>query len=196
MDFLELLKTRRSVRKYTDEQVAEDDLERILLAANASPVGSSRFEDVHLTVVRDRAVLDALAEAVQARFADKETIDKIIGTVSGDEVPRRGKQDPFYHAPVVVFVSHRKQDLQPGIEWANAACVAYSMHLEATSLGLASCFMWGALESARVIPEHDNTSLLQLPEDFEPLIGVAIGHTAADVPARNLVPDKLGVNYL
>ena len=196
MDFLELLKTRRSVRKYIDEPVAQGDLERILLAANASPVGSSRFDDVHLTVVRDRAILDALAEAVQARFADRETIDKIVGTVRGDEVPRRGKQDPFYHAPVVVFVSHRKQDLQPGIEWANAACVAYSMHLEAASLGLASCFMWGALEAARVIPEHDKTALLQLPEDFEPLIGVAIGHAADDVSARNLTTGKIGVNYL
>ena len=196
MDFLELLKTRRSVRKYTDEAVAEGDLERILLAANASPVGSSRFDDVHLTVVRDRAILDALAEAVQARFADRETIDKIVGTGRGDEVPRRGKQDPFYHAPVVVFVSHRKQDLQPGIEWANAACVAYSMHLEATSLGLASCFMWGALEAARVIPEHDKTALLQLPEGFEPLIGVAIGHAADDVSARSLTTGKIGVNYL
>ena len=195
MDYLELAKIRHSVRRYTDEPVSDEDLHRIIQAANAAPVGSSRFKDVHLTVVRDRDLLDKLAEAVQARFADKETIAKIIGTVKGEEVPTHGKQDPFYHAPVVIFVSHRKQDLQPGIEWANAACVTYAMHLEATSLGLGSCFMWGALEAARVIPEHDNTALLELPEDFEPLIGLAIGHAAVEMADRELTEDKLTINY-
>ena len=96
--------------------------------------GSSRYNDIHLTVVKDRKVLDALAEAVQERFKDKKTIAKIIGEVNGPEVPTKGKDDPFYHAPVVIFVSHRKQDLQPGIEWANVSAVASAMHLEATSL--------------------------------------------------------------
>lgn len=196
MDYLELAKHRHSVRKYTDEPVSDEDLHKIIVAANTAPVGSSRFDDIHLTVVRDRDILDKICEAVWARFADKETIAKIVGTVEGDEVPTHGKQDPFYHAPVVIFVSHRKQDLQPGIEWANAACVVSAMHQEATSLGLGSCFMWGSLEAARVIPEHDNTHLLQLPDNFEPLIGLAVGHAAVDLPERELTDAKLGINYL
>ena len=168
----------------------------MILAANAAPVGSSRFEDVHLTVVRDRTILDALAEAVQARFQDKETIKAIIGSVNGPEVPTRGKDDPFYHAPVVIFVSHRAQTLQPGIEWANAACVAYSMHLEATSLGLGSVFMWGALEAARVLPAYDRTDLLRLPAGFRPLLGLAIGHKATKSARKELTDQKLCVNFL
>ena len=196
IDYLELAKTRSSCRKYTDEPVSDEDIRKIILAANAAPVGSSRFDDIHLTVVRDRSVLDALARAVQERFKDRETIARIIGEVNGPEVPVRGKDDPFYHAPVVIFVSHRKQDLQPGIEWANVSAVAYAMHLEATSLGLGSVFMWGALEAARVLPEFDRTDLLELPQDFQPLLGLAVGHSAVEPRVKVLTDQKIGMNEI
>ena len=196
IDYLELAKTRSSCRKYTDEPVSDEDIRKIILAANAAPVGSSRFDDIHLTVVKDRKVLDALAEAVQERFKDRETIARIIGEVNGPEVPVRGKDDPFYHAPVVIFVSHRKQDLQPGIEWANVSAVAYAMHLEATSLGLGSVFMWGALEAARVLPEFDRTDLLELPQDFQPLLGLAVGHSAVEPRVKVLTDQKIGMNEI
>ena len=196
IDYLELAKTRSSCRKYTDEPVSDEDIHKIILAANAAPVGSSRFDDIHLTVVKDRKVLDALAEAVQERFKDKKTIAKIIGEVNGPEVPTKGKDDPFYHAPVVIFISHRKQDLQPRIEWANVSAVAYSMHLEATSLGLGSVFMWGALEAARVLPAFDRTDLLELPEDFQPLLGLAVGHRAIDPAIKELTDNKIGMNEI
>ena len=196
IDYLELAKTRSSCRKYTDEPVSDEDIRKIILAANAAPVGSSRFDDIHLTVVRDRSVLDALARAVQERFKDRETIARIIGEVNGPEVPVRGKDDPFYHAPVVIFVSHRKQDLQPGIEWANVSAVTYSMHLEATSLGLGSVFMWGALEAARVLPEFDRTDLLELPQDFQPLLGLAVGHSAVEPRVKVLTDQKIGMNEI
>ena len=195
-DYLDLAKMRSSCRKYTDEPVSDEDIRKIILAANAAPVGSSRYDDIHLTVVKDRKVLDALAEAVQERFKDKETISKIIGEVNGPEVPTKGKDDPFYHAPVVIFVSHRKQDLQPGIEWANVSAVVYSMHMEATSLGLGSVFMWGALEAARVLPELDRTDLLELPDGFEPLLGLAVGHSAVEQKERELTDKKISMNEI
>ena len=196
MDYLELAAARNSCRKYTAEQISESDLEKIILAANAAPIGSSRFQDIHLTVVQNREVLDKLAEAVWARFADKETIKKIIGDVQGKEIPTRGKQDPFYGAPTVIFISHKEQDLQPGIEFSNAACVAYSMHLEATQLGLGSVFMWGSLEAARVLPEHDNTAVLQAPPGFKPLLGLAIGHRAVEGKTKILTNTKMTINRI
>ena len=196
LDYLELLKYRSSCRKYQNKPVSDRDIEEIILAANNAPVGSSRYDDIHLTVVKDRKVLDALAEAVQERFKDKETIAKIIGSVNGPEVPTKGRDDPFYHAPVVIFISHRRQDLQPGIEWANVAAVAYSMHLEATSLGLGSVFMWGALEAARVLPAFDKTDLLDLPKDFAPLLGLAVGYPEIEVKERILSKDKIKVNEI
>jgi nitroreductase len=195
MDFFELLGYRKSTRKFTDEQISPDDLAKILYAANAAPVGSNMYKDVHLTVVRDRDALDKLAQAAIKRFEDREVLKAIAGDIQNERVLRK-VVDPFYAAPVVIFISHRKQDLQPGIEFANVACIALSMHLAATELGLGSVFMWGSLESMRVIPELDHTPALGLPEGFEPLLGLAIGHTKTALLSRDIKPDKITLNYV
>jgi len=195
MDFFELLSYRKSTRKFTDKQISQDDLTKILYAANAAPVGSNMYRDVHLTIVRDRSILDKLSKAAIKRYEDKETMKKIVGDIHDSERPKT-VTDPFYAAPLVIFISHRKQDLQPGIEYANTACIALSMHLAATSLGLGSVFMWGSLEAMRVIPALDNTAALELPEGFEPLIGVAFGYAEKELIARDIAPDRISLNSI
>ena len=195
MDYFELLTHRRSVRKFTDHPVDDTALEQILLAANAAPVGSNLYGDVHLTVVRDPAVLDRLAEAARHRMQDRATMRKITEAIQDDEAVKR-TPDPFYGAPAVIFVSHRKQELQPGIEYANAAGIVTAMHLAATALGLGSVYIWGVLEAMRVYPQFDHTDLLQLPEGFEPLLGLAIGHAAVQTLPRPLTDAKITRNDL
>jgi Nitroreductase len=195
MDYFELLRYRRSTRKFTQEKISPENLTDILAAANSAPVGSNLYRDIHLTVVQNRNVLDKLSEAAAKRWEDKARMKKIVGDTPGVEFGPKAI-DPFYGAPAVIFVSHRKQDLQPGIEFSNVACVAYSMHLAAANLGLGSVFMWGALEAMCEIPELDNTSVLNLPAGFEPLLGVAVGHPAEGLGARALKADKISVDYL
>ncbi len=195
MDYFELLRYRKSTRKFTDEQISQNDLTNILTAANSAPVGSNLYRDIHLTVIQNRGALDKLSEAAAKRWGDKAKVKKIVGDTPTVELSQR-MYDPFYGAPTVIFVSHRKQDIQPGIEFSNVACITYSMHLAATNLGLGSVFMWFALESMREIPELDNTSVLNLPDDFEPLLGIAIGHPVKELSARDLKTDRITVNYL
>lgn len=195
MDYFELLRYRKSTRKFTNEQVSQENLSSIIAAANSSPIGSNLYRDVHLTVVHNRDVLNKLSEATVKRWEDKVKMKKIIGDTMNIELSEIAG-DPFYGAPVVIFVSHRKQDLQPGLEFSNVACITYSMHLAATSLGLGSVFMWGSLESMREIPELDNTAVLNLPEGFEPLLGIAVGHPATELTARDIKTDKISINYL
>ena len=195
MDFFELLRYRKSTRKFTSEPISDEDVLKILTAANSAPVGSNFYQDLHLTAVLDRDILDKLSEAARKRLDDKETIRKIYG--DSPKVNLNPKVfDPFHGAPLVIFVSHRKQDLQPGIEYSNVACIAYSMHLAATGLGLGSCLMWAPLEAMREIPELDNTTLLNLPEGFEPLLGIAIGHPVGVLSERQPATNKISINHL
>ena len=140
MDYLELLSHRRSHRAFTPERVSPQDVQKLLLAANGAPVGSNLYKDLHLTVVQDPEILRTLSRAAIERRRDRATMEKIVSSIDGqsaDRVP----PDPFYGASTVIFVSHRKQDLQPGIEYANVACAVLSMQLEAAELGLGSVFI-------------------------------------------------------
>ena len=59
MDFI---LTRRSVRKYTDQPVADESVTKLLKAAMAAP-SAKNFQPWHFVVVRDRALLEAIAGA-------------------------------------------------------------------------------------------------------------------------------------
>ena len=195
MEFTDVLKYRKSVRKFTDEKLSQEELRQLVSAANQAPVGSACYNDVHLTVVQDQNILEKLSEASVKRAENRALMQQIAGKIS--QMPPAGKKfNPFYNAPAVIFISHRKQTLQPGIEYANAACVAQTIHLAAVNLGLGSVLIWGVLEAMREIPELDHTDLLQLPPDFVPLMGVAVGHSSAVPAERPLKTDRLSVNYL
>jgi nitroreductase len=196
MNYFDLLRHRRSVRRFTDEPIARQDLNDVLLAANGAPIGSRLYKDVHLTVVQNRSALNKLSEAAAKRWENKSKMKEILGDYNPGGEQAKQAYDPFYGAPAVIFVSHRNQTVQPGIEFSNVACVVYSMHLAAIELGLGSVFMWFALESMRELPELDHSRLLNLPDEFAPLMGLAVGHPAKRPDARELEPDKISVNYI
>ena len=195
MDFAQLMKRRYSCRKYTDEALSETELNELITAANAAPVGSARYMDLHLTVVQDKKLLMKLTEALFVRIErKKKEMAAIVETVESQKAAPMPK-DPYYGAPTVIFISHKKQDLQPGIEWCNAMNVAMFIHLKATEMGLGSCFAWGVLESERMFPEYAHNELLDLPEDFEPLIGILVGHPAEEGKVRSVPESRLSINF-
>lgn len=195
MNFFELLTLRHSTRKFSKKPVEKSLIEKIIMAANAAPVGSNLYKDLHLTVVENREILLKLGDAARYRRKDKDTLLEITKNIT-DKDAAPNNFDPFYGAPAVIFVSHRKQSLQPGIEYSNVASIINSMHLAATELGLGSVYMWGSLEAMRIYPEFDNTHLLELPDNFEPLLGLAIGYPANSIAPRTLTADKISINYI
>jgi len=196
MNFDQLMECRYSCRSFSEKPLTDSELAELIRAANGAPVGSARYMDLHLTVVRDRDVLDKMTEALFVRIEKKKkemaAIVETVDSQRADDMPK----DPFYGAPAVIFISHKKQDLQPGIEWCNAMNAAMFIHLKATEMGLGSCFSWGVLESERIFPEHAHNDLLNLPKDFEPLIGIVVGHPAAEGKIRKIPENRLSVNRI
>ena len=198
MEFEKILKMRQSTREFQEEQISEEELQALIDAANRAPVGSNLYRDVHLTVVQDQDLLLKLCEAAWKRFSSRDKIEEIAGEVKdkGHDALKNHRPNLFYGAPTVIFVSHRKQDLQPGIEWANSTSVINQMHLEALNLGLGSVYMWGALESMRMFPELDHTDLLEIPENYEPLIALAVGYPKNALEERELRHQPFEVNRI
>ena len=193
MEFQDLLHKRKSTHRFTDEPLTQTQLSSILEAGQYAPVGSSRYQDLCLTAVQSREILEELSQAAKIRRNNFEEMAKIINTVSNasEILNQENSYDPFYHAAAVIFISHRKQDLEPHIEWCNVTTVAMTMHLAADDMGLGSCFMWFALDSMRRIPELDRTELLNLPEDFEPLLGLAVGHIEQPLKSRKIDTERI-----
>ena len=62
MDAIQAIMTRRSVRKFTDAPVSDEDIDVVLRAAMAAPSATNE-QPWHFVVVRDRTMLQRLAHA-------------------------------------------------------------------------------------------------------------------------------------
>ena len=81
MEFDHVLAVRSSVRRYTEEPVAEEDIEKIVAAAERSPVGHFDFKNYAIAAVTDRKVLDLLAgenQALSGREAAEKPLKKLV----------------------------------------------------------------------------------------------------------------------
>jgi nitroreductase len=194
MEFGDVLKLRRSTRKFSNGDLTEAEIDAILAAGEAAPTGSALYKNVHLTVLRDRELIQALAGPAEERKKDPE-VQKALAA-AGVDLKARASQSSgpaFYGAPVVYIVSHRKLPAAPGITFCNAAIVAYTMHLAATDRGLGSVLIWGILEAVRLRPELGLYEKLGLPEDFEPLLGVVAGRYVEAPEPRDIPANRYAV---
>ena len=161
MEFSQVVFTRRSCRSYTDAPVSVEDLNAILTAANAAPVGMGAYHTVHLTVIRNREFISALSQAT-CEFMKRDG-------------------DPIYGAPVLILVS-AKPGMPPTIEFQNTGTIMENMMLTATDLGLGSVYLMGAVAALNTKPEL--VAKLDLPEGFVPVAAAAIGHPAEPLCLR------------
>lgn len=129
-EVLKNIRTRHSVRTYTQRQVSDADLALILEAATMAPNGM-HLETWHFTAIQNPDVLVRLNEAVKGAFAKS----------SEPRLKERGHSATYccyYHAPTLVLVSN-----EPTQWWAamDCACALENMFLAAASLGIGSCWI-------------------------------------------------------
>ena len=129
-EILKNIKSRRSIRSYSDKQISDNDLKTILEAAVNAPSGMN-YQTWHFTAIQNKEILVELNSHIKGAFAKSD--DK--------HLQERGHNQTYccyYHAPTLIIVSN-----EPTQWWAamDCACAMENMFLTATSLGLASCWI-------------------------------------------------------
>ena len=181
MNVFDAIVNRKSVRSYTGEPPTDEEMDRLLTAANCAPVASARYSTNHLTVITNRGLLADIEKAFSA-YAGKENVH------------------PLYNAPVFVLVSVQMKDPPLSKEdWLNVACsdaaiIVENMALEAVELGLGTCHIWGAVRAINADPALRDR--LGLPEGFRPVCGVIFGKTGTAYEPRDLRRDRFSRNVI
>jgi len=149
-NLLELLRTRRSTRKFLETEISPDMVEKLMQAALMSPASKSS-NPWQFILVDDREMLKALS-------LSKKTGSKLIENCS---------------LAVVVLVDPEKSDV-----WVEDASIASSyLQLEAEDLGLGSCWVQircrqnAEGEDAEVVVKR----LLDIPSTYRVESIIAIG---------------------
>ncbi len=155
---LELMKSRRSIRRYTDEPVPEALLEEVLEAGRWAPSASNR-QPWHFIVVRDVEMRQAVAEHAAYYFIKWAHVEEapVLIALCGETRNRVYRQ--FLHEDV--------------------GLAGGQMMLQAAALGLGTCWL-GGLDREAI------GTVLGVPEGIEVIGILTLGFPAEapEPPAR------------
>ncbi len=153
------LKERRSIKKYIDKQISDEELNTVLEAGKYAPTGRNRQSPLMVAV------------------RNKETVEKLskmnAGILDTDS-------DPFYGAPCVVVV-FADSSINTGVE--DACLVMGNLMNAAHSIGLGGCWIHRARE---MFDSEEGRSLMREWGVDEKYIGVGnciLGYREGDMPA-------------
>ena len=175
METLKTIAIRKSTRSYKPEQITAAELDTILKAACAAPVGMGAFKTLHLTVVQNAEALAKLVELAQA-----------AAVAAG-----RTANNPLYGAPTLVLICAEPATV-PGLDMANAGCIAENMMLAATDLGLGSVYLHGA--AMTVANNEELRTLVQIPEGFNAIASVALGYPTEPLTEERDLGFRIEIN--
>ena len=169
MDILEIMRSRRSVRRYTDEKISDELLKKILSGALLAPSGHSKYP-CEFIVVKNRELLEKMSHC-------RKGVAKMLeGAAAAD----------------VVIADKNKSDT-----FVEDSCVAMmNMELVATSLGIGNCWIQIRNREAEndSASEEYLRGLLNFPENFACQAILSLGYPAKPPRVREL--DKLSFDKI
>lgn len=138
MDILNVMKERRSIRKFNTLPVEREEIEKIVEAGRWAPSGGNS-QSVHFTVLLNPDFRSRLREKVKEAFSAMELTEGMYKSIQNSiRASKTGNYNFDYEAPVLIVVSNRKN--YPNA-MADSACALENMMLEASVLGIGSCWI-------------------------------------------------------
>ncbi len=105
---LETIKNRRSVRKYQNQQIKDEELEMIIEAGIYAPTANND-QPWHFTVIQNQELMEYMNEEAK----------KSMKTSDVSWIRKMGKNQElniFFHSPTVIVVSGRKTAVSPLVD--------------------------------------------------------------------------------
>lgn len=152
MEALEAILTRRSVRKYTDEPVAEETVKKLLEAAVSAPSAGNQ-QSWQFVIIDDRELLD--------KIPNVHPYSKML-----------------QQAPLAIMVcGDMQRDSHKGYWVQDCSAATQNILLAARALGLGAVWLGCYPNEGRVKGLRE---MFGLPEHIVPLALLSIGHPAVE----------------
>ena len=158
---IELMKTRRSIRKFKPDMVPQEVIDEIIEAGLYAASGMNRQSTIIIQVTDPEL---------------REKIVKVNAKIGG----WKEDFDPFYGAPVILIVLTRKADANRVYD---GSLVLGNLMLAAHSLDVDSIWIHRAKEEFEMDFGKDILKSLGIEEEYEGIGHCALGYRDGDYPA-------------
>lgn len=180
MELLELMKRRRSIRKYRERQISREDMETILEAGVYAPNAGGGQRSM-IVGVRNGELAQKIGRMNLARFDRSRLAGSYVSREQPSSIDDPSIQNGFYGAPSVCVVFAQKNFLY---SVPDAFCCAENMALMATALGISSCIVARGEET---FDSAEGAELLRawgIPENYIARCFVALGYVEGEYPGE------------
>ncbi|MDE6224413.1 MAG: nitroreductase family protein [Alphaproteobacteria bacterium] len=176
-DITDLIKNRRSHRKYINKEISDDVLETIINCGRNAPFGGKPKPDCQVTeyiVIKDGEVKEKLALTYEDRQFIKD-------------------------APIVIAVLANKSNDPKYEEYVLSTALAIeNLIISAESFGIGSCVLSCFMNHQKHIEDKRiSREILSLPENIELVALVSLGYKdeKEQIPEKNLRPYNEVVHF-
>ena len=178
MDMLEIVKKRRSIRKFEQKQVNSEDLEKIITAGFFAPNAGGR-QSPFIVAIRNAEIAAQIGRLDMLALDRRKFSGMHVSAEQPSIIDDESIKNAFYNAPTVcaIFVP---EDFPYAIP--DAYCCAESMVLMASSLGLASCIVARGQETFSTPEGKEFLKKFGVPEGYAGCCFVALGYCRGDYP--------------
>lgn len=138
---------RRSVRKYTDKDISSEDMEKLLKAGMNAP-SAHNYKPYDLIAVKNKEILKKLADTcIYSHMLNEANAAIIVCSRADDE------KTPYWQA--------------------DCGAVTENILLEATHLGIGSCWLGGYPDLEKTAKEKE---ILGIPEEYKVFCVISLGY--------------------
>lgn len=187
MDVFSCIATRHSTRKFKEEPVPQEVLDKVIEVGRQAPSGKHKNQS-RFIVIRKKEVLQELIALVQQEFAKMEVTPENDDNFGGAiRAAKKGGYAFMYNAPILIVVANKRDY---GNKYADVSCAMQNMMLAANALDLGSCWInqlrW--LQDNPVLRAY--LQKLGMAEDEEVCASLSIGYpdTPDGLPGRRVMP--------
>ncbi|HEY5586107.1 MAG TPA: nitroreductase family protein [Ruminiclostridium sp.] len=166
---LKTILTRRSIRKYEEKQIKDEELQNILEAGKFAPSAMNQ-QSWHFTVIQNKEMLQNLNETCKTAFMKS-------GNKGFEDMAKSENFSIFYNAPTFIIVSGDQKAIAPQCDGSLAI---ENMFIAAESLAIGSC--WIHAMSFLFSTQEGKTLLkdLGIPEGYVPVGSGAFGYKGVE----------------
>ena len=186
MELLELIKYRRSIRKYQERQISKSDMETVIEAGLYAPNAGGGQRSM-IVGIHNAGLAETIGRMNLARFDRGRLAGSFVSKEQPSTIDDPTIKNGFYGAPSVCVVFAQKNFLY---SIPDAFCCAENMVLMAAELGISSCIVARGEET---FDNETGASLLRewgVPENYIARCFVPLGYVDGAYPGEK--PRKAG----
>ena len=173
-DILNLIKSRRSIRQFNEEEVSKENLKKLKEMLPFIPTGCN-YDSLHFSIVETRMAMNEIRKYVNEKIL-KLISNKFTARYAGKFAKyktafEKGEDIIFRNAPQMIVVS---SDIKAPCKNVDPIIALSYIELYAQSLGLGTCWCGFAQACFKILPKLSN--MVQIPNGYKPVYVMLLGN--------------------